>query len=112
MVDLTPVFQAIIALLAALVTYKVIPWLRSKTTSQQQENIKAAAHIAVYAAEQIYGAGKGDEKLRYALEKLEEMGFHLDGGVARAAIEEAVYQIVPNYKIYNEALADDIEAAE
>ena len=49
-VDLTPIFQAVIALLAALVTYKLIPWIKSKTDKNKQDNIAAAAKIAVYAA--------------------------------------------------------------
>ena len=54
MIDLTPIFQAVIALLAALITYKLIPWIKSRTTKQQQENLYAAARIAVYAAEQLF----------------------------------------------------------
>ena len=30
-IDLTPIFQAIIALLAALVTYKLVPWIKART---------------------------------------------------------------------------------
>lgn len=90
-IDLTPIFQAFIALLAALITTKLIPWIKSKTTEQQQANIHAAAKLAVFAAEQIYGANKGDEKLAYALQALEAAGFHLDETSARTAIEDAVH---------------------
>ena len=61
-IDLTAIIQAIIALCAALITYKLIPWIKSKTTEQQQANLAAAAKIAVYAAEQIFGGNKGQEK--------------------------------------------------
>lgn len=77
-INLTPIFEAIIALLAALVTYKLIPWIKSKTTTSQQAALEAAARVAVYAAEQIYGAGKGDEKFRYAQEYLARKGFDID----------------------------------
>ncbi len=90
-IDLTPVLQAIIALLAALVTYKLIPWIKAKTTEKQQENLQAAVHVAVYAAEQIFGAGHGEEKLDYALEKLNEAGFNVEKDLVREAIETAVY---------------------
>lgn len=96
-IDLTPVFQAVIALLAALITTRLIPWIKKRTTEQQLTNIKAAARIAVYAAEQLYGAGQGDEKLRYALERLEAMGFHADEDLLRAAVEDAVYNLVPDF---------------
>ena len=91
MIDLTPIFQAVIALLAALVTYKLIPYIKAHTNGQQQQNLYAAARIAVYAAEQLYGAGQGDEKLEYALEALKNAGFRVDASLARQAIEDAVY---------------------
>ena len=61
-IDLTPVFQAIIALLAALVTYRLIPWIQSKTNKNQQEALITAARIAVLAAEQVFGSGRGKER--------------------------------------------------
>ena len=62
-IDLTGVVQAVIALLAALVTYKLIPWIRSKTTEQQFTNLEAAARVAVFAAEQIFKNGNNVDKL-------------------------------------------------
>ena len=93
MIDLTPIFNAIIALVAALISVKLIPWIKSKTTGQQQANLYAAAQIAVFAAEQIYGAGQGDAKFQYVKEALEAAGFKLDGTLAYQAIENAVYQM-------------------
>lgn len=97
MIDLTPVFQAVIALIAALISYKLIPWIKSKTTGQQQNNLYAAAQIAVYAAEQIYGAGQGQDKFQYVLDSLEAAGFKLDGTLAYQAIENAVYMMNNTY---------------
>ena len=104
-IDLTPIFQAVIALLAALVTYKLIPWIRSKTTEQQRANLEAAAKVAVYAAQQIYGVGEAanSEKLNYALNRLKEAGFDLDTHALREAIENAVYDM----KLWEEA--DEVE---
>ena len=92
-IDLTPVLQAIIALLATLVTYKLIPWIKSKTTETTYENLMAAAKVAVFAAEQIYKVGNGDQKLAYAIESLEKAGFHLDETTLRNAIEKAVNEM-------------------
>ena len=86
MIDLTPILEAILALLAALVTYKLIPWIKSKTTAEQQSLLAATVKTLVYAAEQLYGAGKGAEKLDYVIKELEARGFTAD----RAAIEAAV----------------------
>lgn len=92
-IDLTPLFQAIIALLAALITSRVIPYIKSRTTRQQQENLQAAVKIAVYAAEQIFGGGQGAEKLRYVRERLIEAGFDVDGPLVAEAIEKAVREM-------------------
>lgn len=93
MIDLTPIFEAILALLAALVTYKLIPWIKSKTTAEQQALLTATVKTLVYAAEQLYGAGKGEEKLAYVKQKLEEKGFDIDVDAIEAAVKEVTIEI-------------------
>lgn len=126
MIDLTPIFQAIIALLAALVTYKLIPWIKSRTTETQQKNLAAMARVAVFAAEQLYGAGNGDKKLEYARMILLNAGYNVDTDILRAAIESAVGDLFPHLALFdytetdkdkagaeeNEAGADDAFAPE
>lgn len=92
MVDLTPIFQAVIALLAALITYKLIPWIKAKTSNEQQQAMRAMVKVLVFAAEQIYGAGHGHEKLEYVKQQLEFAGFSIDV----AEIEAAVGQYINN----------------
>ena len=87
-IDLTPLFQAVIALIAALVTFRLIPWIKARTTEKQQNNLRAMVKILVYAAEALYGAGKGTEKLEYVREQLREHGFDADV----ATIEATVYE--------------------
>lgn len=86
MIDFTPIIQAIIALLAALITAKLIPWLKAKTTVEQQYKIEAAVRTAVYAAEQIYGAGNGREKLYYAQRYLRSHGYDVDVDLIEATV--------------------------
>lgn len=87
-IDLTSIVQAFIALLAALITAKVIPWIKSKTTTQQQILLNATVGILVAAAEQLYGAGKGPEKLAYVEAELNKRGFKLDTAAIEAAVRE------------------------
>lgn len=89
-IDLTPLFRALIALLAAIVTKRLIPWIKEKTTNEQQTRLRAAINTAVYAAEQIYGAGHGPEKLSWAKSKLADMGFNIDSTEVLTGIEAAV----------------------
>lgn len=92
-IDITPFIQAVIALLAALITSKLIPWIKAKTTTEMQKNLTAAARIAVYAAEQIFGAGKGEEKFAYALQSLKSSGYNLDSTALSNSIEKAVLEL-------------------
>lgn len=87
MIDLTKILIAIIDILAALITYKLIPLIKAKTTEKQQALIEAAVQTAIFAAEQIYGAGEGEKKLEYALEWLRDKGYDVN----RTEVEAAVY---------------------
>ena len=87
-INLTPIIQALIALFAALITYRLIPYIKSKTTGEQQEQLRAAVRVAVYAAEQIFGAGHGAEKMDYALAWLREQGYEIDSREIEAAVGE------------------------
>lgn len=94
MIDLTPVFNAVIALAAALATAFLIPWIRSKTTAEQRDELLIWVDIAVAAAEQIFtGSGRGDEKKEYVLKFLEERGFKVDFETLNMLIESAVKEL-------------------
>jgi hypothetical protein len=87
-INLTPILQAIIALLAALITYRLIPWIKARTTATQQDNLRALVKVLVFAAEQIFGAGHGPEKLKYVQSKLADKGFLVDTDEIEAAVAE------------------------
>lgn len=86
MIDLTTIIQAVLALLAALITYKLIPWIKAKTNQEQQNLMLSVTSVLVFAAEQLYGAGRGADKLDYVVRELENRGFTAD----RAAIEAVI----------------------
>ena len=87
-IDLTPLFQAAIAVLATIITAKVIPWLKARLTAEQQAALAAATRVAVFAAEQIYGAGEGRKKLEYAQTLLLTKGYRVDPDAIEAAVRE------------------------
>ena len=99
-IDLTQIAVAIIALLSALVTRFVIPWLKSKTginidkmTENQQYLLKLAINTAVKAAEQLYNSDEGQKKKAYVVGILEAQGFSIDSSAVDAAIEAAVLEL-------------------
>lgn len=89
-INLTPIIQAIIALLAALVTYRLIPWIKARTTQTQQANMRALYKVLVFAAEQLYGAGNGKQKLEYVKDWLEERGYDVNVAEIEAAVGEYI----------------------
>ena len=51
--NVTTIIQAVFALIAAVITVIVIPYIKSKTTAQQQTDIEGWVRVAVSAAEQL-----------------------------------------------------------
>lgn len=94
MYDLTPIIEAVAALIGVVITCILVPFIRSKTTAEQQKEINAWVKIAVAAAEQIFtGSGRGEEKKEYVIAWLKERGFVVDEGELDALIEAAVYEL-------------------
>ena len=91
--DITQILLAVLTLLGAVVTGVVVPWIKGKTTAAQQESIRFWTRMAVTAAEQIFGSGKGLEKKQYVVAWLGERGIYFDGDALDAAIEAAVYEL-------------------
>ena len=94
MYDLTPIIEAVAALIGVVITCILVPFIRSKTTAEQQKEINAWVKIAVSAAEQIFkGRGRGEEKKQYVIAWLKERGFTVDENELDALIEAAVYEL-------------------
>lgn len=96
-----PVLYALLSVIASLVVAalieirkRVLAWIDTNTTDQQQVFMEKLAKESVVYIEKIWGAGKGDEKLReawvYLDRKLAEKGIHLDGDKLTALVEKAV----------------------
>lgn len=93
-VNITPIIEAVIMLITAVISAFLIPWIRSKTTDSQRQQLIAWIKIAVAAAEQMFvGSGRGEEKKKYVLAFLEDKGLTIDENSVNAAIEAAVKQL-------------------
>ena len=93
MTDLTPVINAVIALIAALITAFVIPWVKRNTTAKDREELLKWVEIAVAAAEQLFHTTQGKEKKTYVVQFLQEQGFTFSEAEIDAAIEGAVLKL-------------------
>lgn len=92
--DITPIVNGLIAVITAVITAFLIPWIKAKTTNEQQQEILTWVKIAVSAAEQIFkGSGRGEEKKAYVLDFLESHGMLVDEEAVDNAIEMAVLEL-------------------
>lgn len=108
--DITIIIEAVFALVAAVITAIVIPYIKSRTTAQQQAEINAWVRIAVSAAEQIYtGSGRGEEKKAYVINWLRQHGVTVDESKLDAMIEAAVYDLKAGLITVGELAISDSE---
>lgn len=87
-IDLTEIIVAVIGLCATLITGYVIPWVKAKIGTAKMERLELAVKLGVQAAEQLFGSGKGEAKLDYVENYLEEKGFEVDRTVIEAKVKE------------------------
>jgi LL-H family phage holin len=94
MIDLTDIFSAVITLLLAVVTTLVIPYIKTKVSTEQFETIKSWVKVAVQAAEMIFTeTGMGAAKKEYVIEYLNTKGYKLDTDTLNNLIEAAVLEL-------------------
>ena len=112
-IDLTPILQAVIGLLAALVTYRLIPWIKAKTTNEQQAYIRALVKAGVYAAEQIYqNEGMGRQKMEYVKAWMQQHGFDVNVTEIEAAVAEYINKPVDGVVYATVPLPDEAKPPE
>lgn len=105
--DMTTILEAVIALIGAIITAIVIPYIKRKTTAEQRKAIAEWIKIAVTAAEQIYkGQGRGEEKKAYVLNWLKARNIVIDESALDAMIESAVYELTAGFLV-GEAVSYD-----
>ena len=94
MIDLTPIINAVIALIAAIIAYKLIPWIKARTTNEQQATVAALIRVGVFAAEQLYKTpGMGKAKFEYVQNYLAGKGYRVDIADIEAAVGEYINAI-------------------
>ena len=90
MIDFTPLVEALITLAVTAITVFLIPWLRERYGTEKLAKAQGWVQVAVLAAEKLYGAGKGDEKLAYVENFLEEHNIVLDMDALRALVNAEI----------------------
>lgn len=94
MIDYTQIIQAVIALLSAVITCLLIPWIRSKTKSAKLDNLNLYLKVLMSAAETYFGSDMGKEKKQFVLDELERNGIHFDAETVQDALEAMWRELV------------------
>ena len=90
MFDLTVLFETLITLVFVVLARYLIPAVKARLDTQKQEAVGEWVHIAVYAAEKLFGSGTGKAKFEYAKGLLEEKGFTFDENTLIALINAEI----------------------
>ena len=96
LIDLTPIVNAGIVLLAGIVSAfvlpwihrYVLPWIQANTTEKPREGLRIITRTAVFAAEQLLGNGRGYEKMQHAKEYIRRNGYDVDTDLIEATVME------------------------
>ena len=92
-IDITPIIEALIALVSLTITGFLIPYLKQKLGNEKREKLRSWVSIAVKAAEQLYGSEKGLEKKEYVVSFLLSKGLVFDVDEVTAMIESEVFKL-------------------
>ena len=95
--NITQILLGLILVLGGVFALIVWPYIKSHVSAEQLSMLAGIAQTVVFAAEKIFGAKMGPDKLQYALnlakKQLEKKGLTFDEDVIRAAIEAQVQQL-------------------
>ena len=95
--DITTILLGIVLILGGLATLLIWPYIKTHVSAEQLSILAGVAQTVVFAAEKIFGAKMGADKLAYAInlakKLLEKKGLTFDEEVLRAAIEAQVQQL-------------------
>lgn len=92
-IDITPIIEAVIVLISAVVTGILVPYLRQKLSDEKRLKLQFWVEIAVKAAEQLYGSKAGQQKKEYVVAFLLSKGIVADIDEVTALIESEVYKL-------------------
>lgn len=104
MIDFTPLVEALITLAVTAITVFLIPWLRERYGTEKLAKAQGWVQVAVLAAEKLYGAGKGDEKLAYVENFLASHKIKLDTGALKAMVNAEIKKMETALPVAGELL--------
>lgn len=93
-IDYTEFLQAVITLLATLITTFLVPYLRKKLSAEKLDELRKWVSVAVNAAEQLYKDKSGIDKKEFVVAFLLSKGIVFDVDEVNALIESEVHKLI------------------
>lgn len=97
LVDLTPVFQAIISVASVIALLYLVPFIKRKVSAEKLDQILRWVETLVACADQIYERHEGAEKKQYVIDRLTtilaEHGLLVDLTVLEDLVEAEVLRL-------------------
>ncbi len=91
--DITDIIECVIALVSAVVSAFLIPYLKTQLSENKQARLIFWVRTAVKAAEQLFGSKTGQQKKEYVVAFLLSKGIVVDVDEVTALIESEVYKL-------------------
>jgi len=95
------ILKIVISVVAALVGYYLIPYIKAVTLNEKHQKLLEIVEIAVRAAEQTIGSGKGelkkDEVVTYVTRWMVDHGYSVTEEQLSQLIEAAVFNMKREY---------------
>lgn len=91
--DITDIIECVIALLSALVSAFLIPYIKNQLGENKRSQLNFWVKTAVKAAEQLYGSKTGQQKKEFVVSFLLSKGIVVDVDDITALIESEVYKL-------------------
>ncbi|MBQ6600898.1 MAG: holin [Clostridia bacterium] len=91
--DITDIIECVIALLSAVISAFLIPYLKTQLSENKRAKLKFWLKVAVEAAEQLFGSKTGQQKKEYVVSFLLSKGLVFDIDEVTALIESEVYKL-------------------
>ena len=92
MIDKFLILQVITAFINIIFIFLLMPLINTARMAEKRERLSELIKILVYAAEQIYGEGRGNEKLDFVIKSLSAQRIN-NSDVIRAMIEANVFML-------------------
>jgi len=102
------VFYILLAWLGKVVVPELREWLQARTTAEQRAALWDVVVKLVEAAEQLFGAGVGDDKREYVASELRRAGYSVDFNLIEAAVKEMNDKALDKLKEGFEAPAETV----